>query len=69
MPSVWVIFWMRFAKLRNTPPTDAIHIWSDAIGFRIVLAHQYFGIDPDAVWEVVDRDLPELKRMVVEAGI
>jgi uncharacterized protein with HEPN domain len=31
-----------------------------------VLAHQYFGIDLEAVWEVVVRDLPELKRKVLQ---
>lgn len=39
-------------------------VWSDAIGFRNVLAHQYFGIDYEAVWAVVERDMPELKRKV-----
>lgn len=37
-------------------------IWSDAIGLRNVLAHQYFGIDHEAVWMVVARDLPALSR-------
>lgn len=39
---------------RNHPE----EIWSDAINFRNVLVHQYFGIDYEAVWAVVDRDLP-----------
>jgi uncharacterized protein with HEPN domain len=33
-------------------------IWSDAVGFRNVLAHQYFGLDYDAVWAVVERICP-----------
>jgi len=41
-------------------------LWSDVVSFRNVLAHQYFGIDLDAVWEVVVRDLPELKRKVLQ---
>ena len=41
-------------------------LWSDVVGFRNVLAHQYFGIDLEAVWEVVVRDLPELKKKVLE---
>jgi uncharacterized protein with HEPN domain len=41
-------------------------IWSDAVGFRNVLVHQYFGIDLEAVWEVVVRDLPGLKRKALE---
>ena len=41
-------------------------MWSDAAGLRNVLAHQYFGIDLEAVWAVVERDLPVLKSRVLE---
>jgi uncharacterized protein with HEPN domain len=48
-------------------------LWSDVVSFRNVLAHQYFGIDHqyfgidlEAVREVVVRDLPELKKRVLE---
>ena len=36
--------------------------WSEATSLRNVLVHQYFGIDPDATWAVVERDLPGLKE-------
>jgi len=29
---------------------------------RNVLAHEYFGIDLEEVWQVVERDLDELKQ-------
>ena len=28
---------------------------------RNVLIHDYFGVDLEEVWQVVERDLPELK--------
>jgi uncharacterized protein with HEPN domain len=32
---------------------------------RNILIHHYFGIDRDAVWNVVERDLPALKRQLL----
>ncbi len=39
--------------------------WSDIIEMRNVLIHHYFGIDRDAVWNVVKRDLPDLKNQIL----
>jgi len=38
--------------------------WQAIAGFRNVLVHAYLGIDLDAVWSVVDRDLPVLAATV-----
>ncbi len=35
--------------------------WPRIIGMRNVLVHQYFGIDTEIVWSVVERELPRLK--------
>lgn len=38
--------------------------WLDIIDMRHVLVHDYFGIDLDIVWRVIERDLPDLKRKI-----
>jgi uncharacterized protein with HEPN domain len=35
--------------------------WADIIAMRNLLVHHYFGIDEEAVWSVVEHDIPEMK--------
>ncbi len=35
--------------------------WSQMIGMRNILAHQYFKIDLEIVWAVVEQNIPDLK--------
>jgi uncharacterized protein with HEPN domain len=36
--------------------------WRALSGFRNVLVHDYLGVDKDRVWQIVERNLPELKH-------
>ena len=38
--------------------------WRRVAAFRNVLAHNYLGIDLDTVWQIVKRDVPDLKRAI-----
>ena len=45
------------ARYVNTP-------WADIIAMRNILVHHYFGIDLEAVWSVIERDIPDLKMNI-----
>jgi uncharacterized protein with HEPN domain len=49
-------------ELRRQHPTIP---WRSITALRNVLIHEYFGVDIDIVWRVVERRLPTLKRHVV----
>jgi uncharacterized protein with HEPN domain len=55
------------ATKRLSPPLRRQHpevAWRRMAGMRDVLIHNYMGIDIGVVWQVTQRDLPELKQQL-----
>src|SRR3989338_6386515 len=46
-------------KYQDTP-------WKDIAGMRYKITHHYFGIDLNKVWNVVEKDIPVLKKQIKE---
>jgi len=40
--------------------------WRSISGFRNILVHDYLGVDLELIWSVVDMELPNLQRVLLE---
>lgn len=66
---VWIVHHLQVigeaaAKLDPAIRAGSSVPWAGIIGMRNILVHRYFGIDLDAVWQVVERDLDPLEAEV-----
>jgi uncharacterized protein with HEPN domain len=39
--------------------------WKDISGFRDKISHGYFGVNLERVWNMIEIDLPELKKEIL----
>ncbi len=39
-------------------------VWSDIVGMRNKIIHEYFGIDEDVLWKTIKEDIPALKKEI-----
>ncbi len=40
--------------------------WGEIVAMRNVIVHQYFGILPDVVWDVIKNELPALQSQIAQ---
>ena len=40
--------------------------WYKVVGLRHRIVHEFFGIDLEIIWQILQKDLPELKRKILE---
>ena len=38
--------------------------WQEIKNFRNIVAHNYFGIDAEEIWDIIEHHLPELKTNI-----
>src|SRR5437868_12206218 len=68
---VWMIHHIRIIGEAVRPICDELtHLdpvipWAQIVGMRHILVHDYFGVDLDEVWNVVEKDIPSLKASVI----
>jgi uncharacterized protein with HEPN domain len=54
-------------KLSNTLKERTKQIdWNKVYGLRNIIAHHYFGINVDMVWQIIKNNLPLLKIQLKE---
>jgi uncharacterized protein with HEPN domain len=54
-------------KISSRFKSENLHIqWNKIKDFRNILAHNYFGIDAEEVWQIIQNDLPLLKTQLKE---
>lgn len=40
--------------------------WKEIIGTRDKIIHHYFGVDLDIIWDIVNKDIPDLKKKILK---
>lgn len=49
------------SRISDESKSNFKHIqWKEIIGFRNIIAHDYFGIDAEEIWQIINQDVKSL---------
>ena len=61
----FIVIGEQVGKLSNDLKDNNPHIdWSKIYSFRNIIAHHYFGINVDIVWQIIQNDMPIFKEQI-----
>ncbi|MBI3165549.1 MAG: DUF86 domain-containing protein [Chloroflexi bacterium] len=43
--------------------------WRETIGLRNVIAHEYFGLDSEIIWDVIQTRIPSLAEQIKKVNV
>ncbi|OFX17705.1 MAG: nucleotidyltransferase [Armatimonadetes bacterium RBG_16_58_9] len=72
MVQVWVLYHVQIigeaaGRISESLRNRYRHVpWPDVVAMRNLIAHHYFGVDLDQIWDAVTNDLPTLKAWTTQ---
>jgi len=66
----WILYYLQIIGEAAKAMSDSTRerypqvIWQDIIGFRNLVIHEYFRVDFEIVWRIVENELPILKPQI-----
>jgi len=63
----FIVMGQEVGKLSKEFQDSNSHIdWNKIYGLRNIIAHHYFGINADTVWQIIVNDVPKFKQDIYQ---
>lgn len=67
---IWIVHYLQIVGEASSSLSEPFIIqhpevpWAEIIAFRNILVHEYFRVNLEIVWRIVERELPDLKAKI-----